>query len=767
MNSGFESGFKKSIIQISNIMKTSFSLKLCAVQAIFFSSFFNSFSQTKLVISGGAKLNLDTAVYLSTNDLTITNGTLNVPQAYLKVAGTINSNSGIVATDGTVEMNGRYSSVQEVSANAFSTNLVKNVIMNTAGQVSVLGTLGLTDVLTLNAGNLAGGGFFALKSTISKTARVAPVSPSATVSSSEVVVERYIPAKRAYRFLTAPVNTPGDIHANWQENSNNTNPYININPNPGYGTHITGQGSSVNGFDATNTNNPSMFTYNNATQAWVRVPNTFGQMHVGEPYRLLVRGDRNTDLGTNTPPPSITTVRASGSLATGTFIFAKPGGGGTSNITELSSSGTGYSFVGNPYASALDWALVERNDISSTMYIFDPTLSGTNGRGAYIAYNAITGNNNLSSPIDNFIQSGQAFFIRNTGTNPLLTIRETHKGEAFRSVFRTNNTIPRMSLQLLLPGQDSTGQSADAVSVYFDPNFDNALGDEDSYKYNNPDENLSILRYDSLLCIEGRKPIILSDTVPLKIWQMAPKNYFFKSVFANFETTLIPYLEDRYLQTVNILDNTGTTLVPFTVTADSLSYAANRFRVVFRASGTLPLTYTSIDANEKQKGVQVNWSVASEKNIDSYEVERSYNAQQFAKIGQVKAKNNQLSQYGWFDEKPYNGDNYYRIKSVSNSGLAKYSSVVKVRVNNKDDVISITANAVSNNTINIVPKNVPNGTFATTIVNSAGQKIYAGNVTYTNNNNTILNLKTPLAAAIYHLQVLIQGKSYNAAILVK
>ena len=275
-------------------MKFRLHVRLIAILAIAVLWYSPSLAQTKFIING-AKVNMDTAVVLSVNDLVVNRGMLTVvPECLLKVAGYINSSSGVDATNGSVEMNGGGN--QQISANAFATNLIKNININTAAEVAVLGPLGLTDVLTLTKGNLAGGGYFALKSTISKTARVAPVHDTAVVNTTDVVVERYIPAKRAFRFLTAPVNTSGDIRANWMENSNNSNPYININPNPGYGTQITGLGSSVNGFDATNTNNPSIFGYNEVTQDWVRIPNTFGQMRVGEPFRLLVRGDRNTDL---------------------------------------------------------------------------------------------------------------------------------------------------------------------------------------------------------------------------------------------------------------------------------------------------------------------------------------------------------------------------------------------------------------------------------------------------------------------------------------
>ncbi len=746
-------------------MKFCLQVRLIAVLAIIVSCFSPILAQTKFIING-AKVNMDTSVILSVNDLVVNRGMLTVvPECLLKVAGYINSSSGVDATNGTVEMNGGGN--QQISANAFSTNLIKNMKINTAAEVAVLGSLGLTDVLTLTKGNLAGGGYFALKSTVSKTARVAPVHDTAVVSTSEVVVERYIPAKRAYRFLTAPVNTPGDIRANWMENANNSNPYININPNPGYGTQITGLGSSVNGFDATNTNNPSIFGYNEVTQDWVRIPNTFGQLHVGEPFRLMVRGDRNTDLGNNAPPPSITTLRASGSLKTGTVVFTKSGGGGTAGMPNLSPSNTGYTFIGNPYASAIDWSLLERTDVTPTMYIFDPTLSGSNGRGAYVTYNALTGINNPSSSIDNNIQSGQAFFIQNSGANPNLTIRETHKCGEFRAVYRTGGTLPHVSLQLLLPGQDSSNQSADGVSVFFASNFDNTLGEEDSYKYFNPDENLSILSQDSLLSIEGRKPVNVSDTVFLKIWNMKPKNYYFKSNLTNFDPLVTPYLEDAYLQNVTVLNNNGISLVPFTVNSDTASYSARRFRIVFRNAGTLPLTFSGIKAYEKNKGIQVDWTVSTETNMNKYEVEKSSNARQFSKVGESKAKNTQFSKYEYFDENPFVGDNYYRIKSISNSGELKYSQVVKVHINTKSGEVSIVGNATSNSSINVQFKNVPDGTYGVNIINNTGQIIYKGTMAHISGDIGTIKLQILLAAGIYRLQALIEGNIYSTAILIK
>ena len=122
------------------------------------------------------------------------------------------------------------------------------------------------------------------------------------------------------------------------EGVNNTNISTWLDPNPGYGTHITGPGSSTNGFDATNTNNASMYTFNNATQTWATIPNTSGILKAGNPYRILVRGSRAVDLSNNAAPSSVTTLRATGTLQHGNVVYAKPGGGGTTGMTDLAAT---------------------------------------------------------------------------------------------------------------------------------------------------------------------------------------------------------------------------------------------------------------------------------------------------------------------------------------------------------------------------------------------------------------------------------------------
>ncbi len=697
-------------------------------------------------------------------DLTLESGAmLTVSNANLKIKGTVTTNGGkINSTTGKVEFTG--TTAQVIPASLFLANKTKDLyISNTAG-VTLSGSLkvtgnfgfGLVSNATFNTG-----GFLTLGSDSSSTASVVDITNGGFSTGNSingtVTVERFVGSRRAYRFLTAPVNCSDNIRANWMEGVNNPDIITWLNPFPGYGTHITGQGSSVNGFDATNTNNPSLFMFNNDSQAWYPATNINVVMQAGSPYRIMVRGDRSTDLNTNTPPPSITTLRARGTLKTGTITLAKAGAGGTAGMPVLSSIMSNYNFVANPYASALNWLSVEKNDLSNTIYIWDPTVSGSGNKGAYVAFNGIlNSNNNIASNINNHIQSGQAFFVQTTGSNPSLIVRETHKSGVYRPVFRENNQSAKLAIQLLLPSQAGTDQAADGAMVVFSPALSNALSGEDSYKLTNVDENFGILRDSAVLSIEGRQPVVTADTIPLKIWQLTQSSYILKVLLTNFDSTLNGFMEDKYLNTSTPLHINDTTFIAFNLIADPASRDADRFRIVFHASATLPVLLNNLEASPKNEGVEVRWTVRSESNIGSYNVEKSADTQLFETAGTVTAKNNYnaATGYSFFDRSPYDGDNYYRVKSVTKTGAVKYSEIVKVRLSNNKGSISVLPNPVHGSSLQVVFKTLESGKYSVRLMGADGQAVYTGNIYHDSRKGKYkISLSNMLPAGLYRLQL--------------
>lgn len=274
-----------------------------------------------------------------------------------------------------------------------------------------------------------------------------------------------------------------------------------------------------------------------------------------------------------------------------------------------------------------------------------------------------------------------------------------------------------------------TGGAADGLAAYFSDDFSPSIGNEDSYKFANQDENIAILRNGKTLSMEGRKPVTANDTLPLKMWQLASKNYVLKVALKNFTDNVEGYLEDGYLHTSTRLSKETPTTIPFTITTDTLSVGSERFRIVFKTSTTLAVELSGIKAYVKNKGVEVDWKTESASNADTFIVEKSANTQNFVTAAIVKAKVNTASSlYEWFDANPFDGDNYYRIKSVDKSGKIKYSQIAKVHFEIAQGFISVVSNEGNVNSLILTFKNIKKGKYSLSLINNAGQKVYSGSV---------------------------------------
>jgi len=110
----------------------------------------------------------------------------------------------------------------------------------------------------------------------------------------------------------------------------------------------------------------------------------------------------------------------------------------------------------------------------------------------------------------------------------------------------------------------------------------------------------------------------------------------------------------------------------------------------------LPVELLSFTAHAvNNNSVSCNWSTASEKNNNYFEVERSRDATHFEKIGTVDGAGNSSHQlnYQFTDAHPYEGVSYYRLKQVDFDGAFTYSKTEPVRI----DASHIT------NTFNVYP----------------------------------------------------------------
>ena len=492
----------------------------------------------------------------------------------------------------------------------------------TANEVSVMAGA----VLDLNADLTADVTFH---SDASGTAQLADATGNSITG--DVTVERFIPVQtedtRAFRFLTSAVDSNNPIRANWQEGVNNTGtnfPADNEDPNPGFGTHITGDVNGNDGFDASISGLPSMYTFDNSftgnqDNAWNPIPNTNSRLlNAGEAYRIFIRGDRGYDLTSSDPvdgPNSDVTLRATGDLVIG------------DQTETLSDIGGYYSMLGNPYQAIVDVTQVlnatNSNNVNTNFYwVWDPNMSPGGAQGAYVAVELPTGNSQTpggspsSSAANKYVMPGQSFFVRTSTSIPStgnadLTFTESSKavGETPTEVFSDNNT---MSINLLLYTDQAlaNGDSeADALGINFSPNGNNDVDAFDAGKLGNPDENLARLNDGEYLSIENRAMPADGEELSLFTSGYTGSNYTYVVNVSNLPNDVVAYLVDEHSGSQTLVTE-GANQISFSVDPSVPgSVATDRFSIEFE------IETFGVDDNEALSGFEVYPNPVSDGNV--------------------------------------------------------------------------------------------------------------------------------------------------------
>ncbi len=521
------------------------------------------------------------------NVIIASGATLNLNNSTLVVSGVFSGTGTLIgsATSG-LNLNGLGSqgTFYMNQTTPGTSNKIANFTLNatSSGSATLGNDMSISGILTLTNGTFNTSGKLTLTSNGSGTAVVAPITDcNAVAITGDVTVERFFPARRAFRLISSPVTTTSSIRDNWQEGVNNPPPAYttNLNPNAGYGTHITGNmtGGGIYGFDATQTTANSMFTFNNTTRVWVAVPNTNSiTLTAGVPYRLMIRGDRSINMSTNAPTATNTILRAKGELK----ICNAPVGILGQNANDLS-------FIGNPYQATVDIkaVLTQSSNINSNFYqVWDPTV---NTRGGYVNYDFTLGRNTvLESDVNQYLQPWQACFVKTSSAGlASITFNESNKSTSVvnENVYRTNNLASYIRLTLYESNTlANNGVAADGLIVKFGDNFDNAIDENDSLKINNQDETFSTKNNTSLVGIEGRLFPVTSDVIPLNITQYRFTNYTMVASGTNM-SGLPAYLHDQLLQTYTEIPQSGSVNYSYVLdTNNAATSASDRFRIVFQ-----------------------------------------------------------------------------------------------------------------------------------------------------------------------------------------
>ena len=147
-------------------------------------------------------------------------------------------------------------------------------------------------------------------------------------------------------------------------------------------------------------------------------------------------------------------------------------------------------------------------------------------------------------------------------------------------------------------------------------------------------------------------------------------------------------------------------------------------------SNPLPVNLVNIFASRRENDAVINWSTASEMNCAYFEVERSFDENEFEYAGSVRAigNSNKLITYSFNDAgiipAATTGVIYYRLKMVDFDGATNYSKTVSINSNELQnaDQVSIYPNPF-NNKLNLMVNATAAGSANVQLFDITGKKL--------------------------------------------
>ncbi len=454
-----------------------------------------------------------------------------------------------------------------IDTNSPNSTLLDTNFTLAAGQkltITNTGTLTVspTSILSISGYADFGGRSVILKSNSSGTATLGQVTGTLE-GATNVTVERYIPAKRSWRAVTAPLKGwfNSSIYSSWMNNNqsgvSDSTGMLVFGPTTNWGIQMA--------------QNYNLLTYNsNDTWSGVSMPIASGTLFsstINNAFMAFITGPFGSS--NITSGATATTLKANGQLITGTQTYA--------NLPS-----TSYSFLGNPYASPISpSSIIAANPNFSNIWVWDPQLANF---GAYVVYSGSTysntsGSYNSGQPI----QSGQAFFVKPSTTTDFI-ISESNKSTVVdNGLFNKALTTPT-ALRINLHKQvQNEWRPFDAAIALFDANSTNSVNSEDAAKMYNSNTNLTIQNSSYSLMADHRALPVAEDVINLRISETeigaSYKLIINSEEFDNMGVSA--HLVDLFTNTSLQINLDGTNTEYTFVTSSDTQSSGDRFKIVF------------------------------------------------------------------------------------------------------------------------------------------------------------------------------------------
>ncbi|WP_416437532.1 hypothetical protein [Phnomibacter sp. MR] len=187
------------------------------------------------------------------------------------------------------------------------------------------------------------------------------------------------------------------------------------------------------------------------------------------------------------------------------------------------------------------------------------------------------------------------------------------------------------------------------------------------------------------------------------------------------------------------------------------------------SNGTLPVNSISLSGIEKNKTALLTWKTMGEQDVQRFELQRSNANGQWITIASLPAKTgNGNNIYNHTDDKPFAGNNFYRVKIIDRNGNISNSETVRVAVPVKSGKVLVSP-VPANSSLQVTLLQPTTGNYLLKLVDANGRIAQQQSVTFT---AAVQQMVVPvqvqsLAAGMYRLVVSAQDGSIVASLPVQ
>ena len=224
-----------------------------------------------------------------------------------------------------------------------------------------------------------------------------------------------------------------------------------------------------------------------------------------------------------------------------------------------------------------------------------------------------------------------------------------------------------------------------------------------------------------------------------------------------------------YNNTMQLASNSPTLNTPVTLKLFGLQ-GFSIFGGGFSPDEVLPIELVDFTAQQLGNDASLNWTTASEKDNDKFDIERSTDGIAFEKVGSVQSRGNMANNYNFTDANITNLNSdiiYYRLRQVDMSGTFNYSPVRSITIN--ADANGFTVNSFYPNPFsNSVQLQLSAGQAATAhyqLFDTKGTMVLQADAHFNKGNNVLtIDGLSQLANGIYLLKINSGNQSYTTTL---